>query len=275
MSIDLRANYQLFSALDRPISPVTMGTATWGRNEALKNYGVSGRELPSDKNIESLVARCLELGINVFDTAPAYGLSEKRLGAVLSSQRKNIVICTKTGEFFEGGRSHYDFSEEATRTSVQKSLSDLKTDYLDVVTVHLNSQNDFDTLKSSPVLEALCRMKEEGKIRAIGASTHSNEATAYAVEHLDLVMANYNVGWQVELDNIKRAQEKGVFVMIKKGLNQGHLDKIGSDNPIKTCMKAVTDLGEGVSLVMGTTKLKHLNENIETYLACLAPSGSQ
>ena len=76
--------------------------------QALASY----HELPSDGRVRELLARARECGVNLIDTAPAYGTSEERLGALLDD-RERWVIVTKAGEEFADGRSHFDFSPEA------------------------------------------------------------------------------------------------------------------------------------------------------------------
>src|SRR5690554_4390721 len=96
------------------VSPLGLGTVKIGRNQGVK--------YPS--------------GINLPDTAPAYGTSEERLGPLLQGQRQDWVLCTKVGEEFVDGQSRFDFSAAHTRFSVQRSLQRLHTDYLDLVLVH-------------------------------------------------------------------------------------------------------------------------------------------
>ena len=104
------------------VSPIGLGTTKLGRTQALKYP--EPFELPSDDQIRELLATAREFGVNLIDTAPAYGTSEERLGALLPN-RSDWVIVTKAGEEFVDGPSHFDFSPAAITRSVERSLQRL------------------------------------------------------------------------------------------------------------------------------------------------------
>ena len=85
------------------VSPLGLGTVKFGRTEQVKYP--SRFELPSDSEIESLLDLAHDLGINLLDTAPAYGTSQERLGRLLGVRRPDWVIVSKVGEIFENGVS--------------------------------------------------------------------------------------------------------------------------------------------------------------------------
>ena len=82
------------------------GTVKLGRTTQLRT---PLHTLPTDAEAEHLVRQMMALGIHAFDTAPAYGCSEHRLG---SASDQHISISTKVGETHEDGVSHFDFSAE-------------------------------------------------------------------------------------------------------------------------------------------------------------------
>src|SRR5690606_15903758 len=149
------------------VSALGLGTVKLGRNEQVK-YPASFT-IPDDAAVRSLLAQARELGINLLDTAPAYGNSEERLGQLLT-QRNDWVIVTKTGEEFVNGTSHFDFSGAHTRLSIERSLRRLRTDYLDIVLIHSDG-NDEAILQQGECVAALQECKRKGLIRAIGMST--------------------------------------------------------------------------------------------------------
>src|SRR5258708_25583462 len=202
------------------VSLLGLGTVKFGRNQKVKYP--EPFELPSDSEIESLLDLALELGINLLDTAPAYGTSEERLGKLLGHRRGQFVITTKTGEEFgSDGVSRYDFSAEHTRQSIERSLRRLRADRLDGVLVHCNSE-DLQALVHSPVLETLQGFKDRGLIRSFGASTNSVPGGLKAVELSDMVMATFNATQTQDKPVIERAAELRKGVLIKKGLQSGH-----------------------------------------------------
>ncbi len=131
---------------DIRISRLGLGTVKLGRNQSVK-YPESF-ELPSDVDTRQLLHCARDLGINLLDTAPAYGVSEERLGYLLRGERKEWVICTKAGEEFSrdyesDGSSNFDFEATALRKSVERSLRRLRTDYLDLVLIHSDGNDEY------------------------------------------------------------------------------------------------------------------------------------
>ena len=114
------------------------------------------------------VNRALDLGINCFDTAEAYGFgaSEKSLAKALGSRRKEAVITTKFGIGYKEAPNFRDSSAARVKASIEKSLANLKTDHVDVYMVHWPDVNTpFDE-----TMRALDDLVKQGKVRAVGVS---------------------------------------------------------------------------------------------------------
>src|SRR5579862_8019882 len=158
----------LIHGTDLSISRIGLGTVKFGRNQGV--HYPQGFALPDDQTILNLLAVAEDLGINLLDTAPAYGTSEERLGNLLKHQREKWVIATKTGEEFVDGKSQFDFSPSATRKSIERSLKRLRTDYLDIVLVHSNGE-DRKIIEETGIFSTLNDLKKSGAIRAFGMST--------------------------------------------------------------------------------------------------------
>ena len=138
------------------VSPLGLGTVKLGRNQQVKYP--KAFELPSDQQVKELLALARELGINLLDTAPAYGSSQERLGQMLGPMRQDWVIVSKVGESFEQGESRFDFSFDQTIATVEQSLVTLKTDYLDCVLIHSDG-DDLRILEQEGALDALRELK--------------------------------------------------------------------------------------------------------------------
>jgi aryl-alcohol dehydrogenase-like predicted oxidoreductase len=147
------------------VSAIGLGTVKLGRDRGVKYPAAF--TIPDTRAARDLLAQARDLGINLIDTAPAYGDSELRLGELLRGQRNHWVLCSKVGEEFEGGRSLFDFSPRHTRGSVRRSLQRLETDVLDLVLVHSDG-DDLRIIKECGTLETLQDLKREGLIRAFG-----------------------------------------------------------------------------------------------------------
>ena len=172
------------------LSPIGFGAFKIGRNVAIKY--AQGYDLPDENTVNRLLNTVLDLGINYIDTAPAYGISEERVGRAISSRRSEFVLCTKVGENFEGGRSSYDFSEHGVRSSVERSRERLRSDELDIVLIHSDG-NDLDVLKETEVVPTLIAMRDAGAIKAIGFSGKTIEGARAALQWADVLMVEHNL----------------------------------------------------------------------------------
>jgi aryl-alcohol dehydrogenase-like predicted oxidoreductase len=233
------------------ISVLGFGTVKLGR--------AANFVIPDDRQATDLLALCQELGINLLDTAPAYGNSETRLGQLIKGQRDQWVICTKTGEEFTNGQSHYDFSPAHTRRSVERSLQRLSTDYLDIVLVHSDG-NDLDILNKYGTLETLAELKQQGLVRAIGMSTKTVEGGLLAAERADIVMVSYNLAYQDEKAVLDYCAEHRKTALIKKAFASGHLCTSG-ENPAQQSLEFVFQHPGASSVIIGTINPAHLRVN--------------
>lgn len=153
------------------------------------------------------IHRARELGVTLLDTAPAYGLghSEEVVGKALAGRRGDYVLSTKCGLRWDiregsfkmerdGARILINTRPERIAEEVEMSLRRLQTDYIDIYIVHWQELPDFPT-PIADTMGALTRLKEQGKIRAIGAS---NLSDAQFLEYtqagqLDLIQEKYSM----------------------------------------------------------------------------------
>lgn len=252
------------------VSCLGLGTVKFGRNEEVKYP--EGFELPSDREISALLDLAREAGINLLDTAPAYGSSEQRIGRLLPD-RDNWLLCTKVGEIFEGGRSRFDFSAAHVRASIEQSLRHLRTDRLDLALIHSDG-SDLDILDNSDCLETLERLRDKGLLRAIGMSSKTIEGGLRAVELVDALMLTYNRSDTSQSPVIEQAQKAGKGVLIKKGLASGHAvhgatqDKTPS---VADNFRFLLDPPGISSIIVGTINPNHLRENIQAVVEGVNP----
>lgn len=233
------------------VSLLGLGTVKLGRTEAVKYP--EPYSLPDDRTVRRLLDTAADLGINLLDTAPAYGTSESRLGALLRGRRNDWLIATKVGEIFENGRSSYDFTPEFVRTSVKSSLQRLHTDHLDMVLIHSDGR-DLAILEQMGTLDCLMDLKERGWIRAVGISHKTVAGAQRAIElGCDLIMATLNPVEQQELAVIARAGQAGCGVLVKKALASGHA---GPES-----LKFVASQPGVSSIIVGSISKAHLREN--------------
>lgn len=251
------------------VSPLGLGTVKLGRDQGVKYP--SGFTIPDDREARQLLDLARELGINLIDTAPAYGRSEERLGPLLRGQRDAWVIVSKVGEEFEGGQSHFDFSPAHTRLSLERSLKRLETDIIDLVLVHSDG-NDVAILRDSGVYETLAELKREGKIRAFGLSGKTVEGGLLALERGDCAMVTYNLNEQGERPVLDYAAEHGKGILIKKALASGHACLGAGVDPVRASFELLFGHPGVASAIIGTINPLHLSHNVATAAAVIRGS---
>ena len=248
------------------VSPVGLGTVKFGRNRGVKYPAPF--DLPDDATLADLLAVAADLGINLLDTAPAYGSAEERLGRLLAGQRDRWLLATKVGEEFDGNVSRFDFSPSAVRRSVERSLRRLRTDRLDIVSVHSDGGEE-SLARFADTLEALRNLQRGGALRAVGFSGKSLAGGMMAAAYCDVVMLTYNPAHRAEQPAIAAAQRAGKAVLVKKALASGHLPGLGGGGALEAALRFVLAEPGVSSVVLGSLDPAHLAANVAAATAAL------
>lgn len=243
-------------------SPIGFGAFKIGRNQGVKYE--QAYELPDEEDCGRLLNQVLDLGIDLIDTAPAYGTSETRIGRHLARRRDEFILSTKVGENFVDGLGRFDFSAEGVRASIERSLDRLATDRLDLVFVHSNG-DDLGIIDRTAVLDTLVAHRDRGDLRFIGFSGKTVEGHLRAIESgvVDCLMVEYHPLDERQSPVIESAAAKDVGVVIKKGLASGRL---APEDAIPRCLSPV-----GVaSMVVGSLTASHLEHDLAIAKASIA-----
>jgi aryl-alcohol dehydrogenase-like predicted oxidoreductase len=147
------------------------------------SLGAEFRSITIDEAMRS-TRTALDLGINFIDTSPFYGrgMSEIMLGLGLKGvPRDSYLIGSKLGRFSD---VHFDFSAKRVEESAHISLQRLKTDHLDIMLLH---DVEFVPLEQiwTETLPALIKLKEQGKVRAIGFSCYPMKTFNTVLDHIE------------------------------------------------------------------------------------------
>ncbi len=184
-----------------------IGFGAWGIGGS--SNGAVAYGPTDDETSRRAVRSAFECGVNFFDTADFYGFghSETVLGNALRDVRGNVVIATKAGMLSASGEQ--DFSPQHLLRSLEKSLSRLGTDYVDLFQLH-SPPIDL-LLRDDRYVSTLEGLRREGKIRAYGISARSPGDALIAVRDLGFrcVQVNFNL-----LD--QRAMETGLFDLCQR-----------------------------------------------------------
>lgn len=137
-----------------------------GRDVTLFGLGGEGVLRTTGKMAQAVavIERALELGVNYFDTAPAYEQSRDYYGAALGERRPEIFLASKT----------HDRTRDGSLRLLEDSLKRLRTDYLDLWQLHdLRSTRDLDQIFSAGgAIEALVEAREARTVRHLGITGH-------------------------------------------------------------------------------------------------------
>lgn len=180
--------------------------------------GFGGAEIGYNPNqtqadVNELLNSALDAGLNVIDTAAAYKTSEVLIGEAISKRRQDFYLLTKCGALDAFTRE--DWSKKGILETIETSLKNLKTDYLDIAQLHSCSA---EVLRQGDCIEGLQRAQEKGYTRYIGYSG-DNEDARYAIELgvFDSLQTSVSVADQTPIDgNIPLAVEKGLGVIAKR-----------------------------------------------------------
>lgn len=182
------------------------------------SLGAEFRSITLDEAMRS-TRTALDLGMNFIDTSPFYGrgMSEIMLGLGLKDvPRESYLIGSKLGRYSD---IHFDFSAKRVEESAHISLQRLKTDHLDIMLLH---DVEFVPLEQiwMETLPALIKLKEQGKVRAIGFSCYPMKTFNTVLDHIedeiDCVLSYnrytlQNTSFATEL--LPRLEAKGIGAM--------------------------------------------------------------
>ena len=147
-----------------PVKPIGLGcmSLSWA-------YGPPS----SDAEAERILHRALDLGYDHLDTARIYGNghNEEIIGRYLSGRRNAFFLASKTGIIVDGDQRRIDCRPETIRAALEKSLSLLRTDVIDLYYLHRPDPN----VPIEDSVSELARLIQEGKIRSYGLSEMSAE----------------------------------------------------------------------------------------------------
>lgn len=217
---------------DLQVNPIGLGTNAVGGHNLFPNLSEdAGREL---------VETALDHGVNFLDSAFIYGLgrSEELIGEIIAKRggRDELVLATKGAHKEVNGQIELDNSRDFLRQQVEDSLKRLQTDYIDLYYMHFpDGRTPLDEVTGT-----LKELKDEGKIRAIGASNLDFEQlqTFNRDGYLDVLQSEYSLlKRQAEQDLLPYCVEHGIsfipYFPLASGLLTGKFTKDATFDDIR------------------------------------------
>ena len=177
-----------------------------------------------EQEFSAAVHTALDQGITCFDTAEAYGFgaSERSLAKALGDRRKDAVVVTKFGIGYKEAPNYRDSSRERVMVSIEKSLKNLNTDYVDVYMVHWPDINT----PFEETMRALDDIVQQGKARAIGISNFRREQieTSMTTRRVDVAQYCWNMfDRRMDQEILPYCRENNMGVMAYGSLAYGLL----------------------------------------------------
>ncbi len=210
------------------------------------------------------IRRCIDLGVNYFDTAAAgaYGISQLRYGQVLPEFRDKVIIGTKT--------RHRTFAH--SQLDLNQSLANMKTDYLDLYQIHnVMDEEDLNFIFGPRgVMEMVEKAKKDGKVRFVGVTGHVNpHVLVKALDMYDFdsilmplsVTDGANRSFSFEHITLPVARKKGIGIIAMKVLGAGGLvnEKVA---PVEACLNYTLSLPISTA-IMGCRFVKEVDKDIQ------------
>jgi predicted aldo/keto reductase-like oxidoreductase len=190
-----------------------------------------------------------EKGINFIDTARGYSVSEEYIGEALLGRRDKWIIATKA----------MSRDKKTMIDDVNKSLNNLKTDYIDLYQLHnVKTMEDYNkVLSEDGAYEALLKFKNEGKIKHIGITSHSIDILQIAIESgkFETIMYPYNIVEDQAEKLFKRARELNIGVIAMKPMAGGAI-KNGT-----LALKYILQNENVTCAIPGMGKIEEVEEN--------------
>src|SRR5437870_1791914 len=175
-----------------------------------------------------VLRRCLELGVNLIDTADSYGpeVSERLIGETLHPYPEGLVIATKGGLLRPGpGRWDPDCRPEHLREAIEGSLQRLKLDRIDLYQLHTVDRK----VPYAESIGALADLRKEGKIHHVGISNVAveNIEEARGIVEVVTVQNLYNLGDRDAEDVLVYCEQNGIGFIPWFPLDAGKLAQSG------------------------------------------------
>ena len=275
-------------------SPVTGASSTWklGGDLPVNRIGFGAMRLtgesiwgwPTDRdNALKVLHRAVELGVNLIDTADAYGpdVSELLIAEALYPYPKGLVIATKGGNTRPGpGQWVPNGRPEYLKECVDKSLKRLRLDRIDLYQLHRIDPK----VPMEESLRALKEMQDAGKIRHVGLSEVTPEEIARARKVLPIVSVQnqYNITNRKWERTLVYCEKQGIGFMPwspiggNRGLREGEaLEAAAKDyhtSVIQLALAWLLHRSPAMLPIPGTSSLAHLEENIAAAALTLTPA---
>ncbi len=155
----------------------------------------------SAEEFKAMLDRAMELGINFIDMYTSNPDFRNHLGAAIAGRREKIVLQGHICSVWENGQYLRTRNLEKTKAAFEDQLKRIGTDFIDIGMIHyVDSESDFEEVFHGEIIEYCRQLKAEGKIHAIGLSSHNPIVARKAVEtgFVDVLMFSVNAAYDMQ-----------------------------------------------------------------------------
>ncbi|MFO7815550.1 MAG: aldo/keto reductase [Halanaerobiales bacterium] len=223
--------------------------------------GIMVNNKKQDK-VNEMVAEAIDRGVNLFDVGPTYGDAQNKLGPALKPYRDNVVLACKTEP---------ENTKDEVRADIENSLKVLQTDYFDVYQLHeVTDQKALNqALGTGGALEAIIEAQNEGLVKYIGFSAHSEWAALELMNSFDFDTVMFPINWNYWFNEnqgpkvIEKARETNKGILAIKALAQRRWRENEEKHNYDTWYKPIFDHDELAKLALRFT----LSQDIDTAIS--------
>ena len=213
--------------------------------------GIQLTKISTDQAIQ-VITTGLNLGVTFLETARGYGDSEEKIGKAIKGRRDKVVIATKAGAK----------SAKEIQQRIEESLKALDTDYVDLYQYHgCDTKEAYENItKTGSVLEGMLKSKEQGKIKAVGFSSHQLELALEIIDDDVFDSAQLPISF-MNVENhqkglFEKAKQRDIGLIAMKPFGGGRLSNA------KLCMAYQLSL-DNVAATVGVETCQQVRELVE------------
>lgn len=247
--------------------------------------GSGGLHESSSSQIENIIAYACDNGINIIDTVMSNFGPAEAIGRALKSRRDKMLTQMYIGLSYPNQVYNRTRNLKEVRQGFEQQLKTLKTDYSDIGMVHyVDEVADFDRILSNGIFDYAKKLKQDGKIRYLGFSSHSVDICRRFLEtgEIDLFMLSINAAYDFEPSNGKLVisqerrqlyqdcEKRGVAITVMKPYGGGRLLNAGTSPfgramSINQCIQYALDRPATISCLPGVRNMDDLSSVLAYY----------
>lgn len=252
-----------------------------GEKISVVGLGLGGIGTAPPEEIEAIIRKAIDNGINFFDMCTA-GATYEPLGRAIKDCREQVLLQCHFGAVYdENGEYGWCRDFDTIKKTFYKELEQLGTDYVDFGFLHcVDEMDDYEKLKQIGVLDFIIELKKQGKVRHIGFSSHTPEVANAILDTglIDMMMFSINPAYDFEKgDNLgvgsvnerfelfRRCAREGVGISVMKPFFAGQLlsaehSPFGKALTHTQCLQYALDRPGVLTALPGVLTMEHLDK---------------